>query len=77
MTAGYTGPERRSAMVQVTLSEEQIEEIAEKAAALAVQKTMDDMYKHVGKNVVQKFIWIVGVCAVGIYAFLKGKGIIS
>jgi hypothetical protein len=57
------------------LSEEQIEEIAERAATKAVAKITDQIYKDVGKTVVQKFIWTVGAIAVaGVVYLSKFKG---
>lgn len=57
------------------LSEAQIEEIAERAASKAVAKITDQIYKDVGKTVIQKFIWTVGAIAVaGFLWFGKIKG---
>lgn len=58
--ASYSGPERRQAPV---LTDEQIEHIAQKAADLAVQKMTTEVYATVGKSVLQKVFWIVGVIA--------------
>jgi ribosome recycling factor len=58
------------------LTEDQIEEIAERAAERAMQKLTDHMYKQVGKSVVSKLFWIVGVISVGLYLWLKQKGIL-
>jgi len=60
--------ERRNS---VTLTDEQIEEIAERAAEVALER----VYTQIGKSVVQKFLWLVGAAALTVYAFLKGKGI--
>lgn len=59
-----------------TLTEEQIEEIAERAAERAMRKLTDHMYKQVGKSVVSKLFWIVGVISVGLYMWLKQKGVL-
>ena len=56
----YAGPERRT---RQPLSDEQIEHIAQRAAELAVQKMTTDVYASVGKSVLQKVFWIVGVVA--------------
>jgi hypothetical protein len=56
----YSGPERRT---RQPLSDEQIEHIAQRAAELAVQKMTTDIYASVGKSVLQKVFWIVGVVA--------------
>jgi hypothetical protein len=58
------------------LTEDQIEEIAERAAERAMQKLTDHMYKQVGKSVISKLFWIVGVISVGLYLWLKQKGIL-
>lgn len=57
-------------------TEEQIEEIAERAAERAMKKLTDHMYKEVGRSVVNKFFWIVGVISVGMYLWLKQKGLV-
>ncbi len=62
--------------LQTTLTEEQIEEIAERAAERAMAKLTDHMYKQVGKSVVSKLFWIVGVISVGLYLWLKQKGLV-
>lgn len=56
----YGGPDRRRAPV---LTDDQIEHIAQKAADLAVQKMTTEVYASVGKSVLQKVFWIVGVIA--------------
>jgi hypothetical protein len=61
---------------QTTLTEEQIEEIAERAAERAMAKLTDHMYKQVGKSVVNKLFWVVGVISVGLYLWLKQKGLV-
>jgi hypothetical protein len=58
------------------LTEEQIEQIAEKAAEKAIEKLTSHVYKEVGKSVVSKFFYLVGACAIGLYLWLKSKGII-
>ena len=58
------------------LTEEQIEEIAERAAERAMKKLTDHMYKEVGRSVVNKFFWIVGIISVGMYLWLKQKGLV-
>lgn len=58
------------------LTEEQIEEIAERAAERAMKKLTDHMYKEVGRSVINKLFWIVGVISVGLYMWLKQKGLL-
>ena len=57
-------------------TEEQIEEIAERAAERAMKKLTDHMYKEVGRSVVSKLFWIVGIISVGMYLWLKQKGLV-
>lgn len=59
-----------------TLSEEQIELIAEKAAEKAIEKLTSHVYQEVGKSVVSKLFYIVGACAIGVWLWLRSKGII-
>lgn len=61
----------------ISLTDDEIELIAEKAAEKAVAKMTTMMYREVGKGVVDKFFWIVGLSAVGIYVYLQQKGIIK
>jgi len=60
--------ERRNS---VTLTEEQIEEIAERAAEVALER----VYTQIGKSVVQKVLWLIGAASLMVFAFLKGKGV--
>lgn len=48
--------------------------IAQVAARIAVREMTDEFYKNVGKNVVQRFLVLVGALVVG---FLAGKGFIK
>lgn len=73
MTDEYAGPERRS---RLHITDEQIEDIAEKAAEKAIEKLTGDVYKAVGKSVVSKFLWIVGASAVGVWIWAKKAGIV-
>lgn len=62
--------------MQVVLSEEQIDAIAEKAAQKAVASLTDHVYKQVGKGVINKLFFIVGVCAVALYLWAQQQGLI-
>jgi len=53
----------------VTLTEEQIEHIAERAA----ERALEIVYAEVGKSVLKKLAWLVGVIVVGLALFLAGK----
>jgi len=62
----YDGKERR----KNPLSDEQIDEIAERAAERALEK----VYEQIGRSVVKKALWIIGAGAIALAAFLAGKG---
>lgn len=72
----YDGPERRQGR-PMQLTDEQIEQIAEKAAEKAVDKITKEAYAAVGKSVVSKFTWAVGVIAVALYLWLSKVGFID
>lgn len=71
VTEEYSGPDRRR---EPHITQKQIDDIAEKAAELAVSKLMDTGFKAVGKTVIEKLFWIVGVLAIGGYLWLESKG---
>lgn len=57
------------------LNESQVEEIAELAAKKAVAMMTAQVYQEVGKTVIRRFFFIVGLIAVGVIAgvhFAKG-----
>lgn len=58
------------------MSEDEVEKIAERAAEKAVKKLTNHVYQEVGKSVISKFVYIVGVCSVGLYLWMKSKGVI-
>lgn len=70
----YDGPDRRK---HPSLSDEQIEHIAQRAADLAVKKVTDQAYAAVGKSLVEKAMWVIGVCAMALFFWLAQKGIIK
>ena len=61
--ASYEGPERRHSPA---LTDEQIEQIAQKAAELAVQKMTTEIYASVGKSILHKLFWGLGVLAAAV-----------
>jgi hypothetical protein len=61
----YEGPERRA-----SLTDEQIELIAERAA----EKALEKVYASVGKSVVHKLLWLIGAAALAAFAYFKGLG---
>ena len=58
------------------LNDTAIERIAEKAAEKAIKKLTNHVYQEVGRSVISKFIYIVGACSLGLYLWLKSKGVI-
>lgn len=56
----YSGEERRKTPA---LSDEQIEHIAQRAAELAVAKMTTEIYASVGKSIIHKIFWGVGLVA--------------
>lgn len=59
------------------LTDEQVEKIAEKAADKAVAKLTDKVYLEVGRSVVQKIVYILGVTAVALFLWAQSKGLIK
>lgn len=52
------------------LSEEEMDAIAERAA----RKALEIVYAEVGKSVLNKLAWFVGLVIVGLLIWLTGKG---
>jgi hypothetical protein len=52
------------------LTDKEIEDIVEKVT----QRVIENVYTSVGKSVVTKFFWFVGVAAVGIVTYLASIG---
>lgn len=65
MPAGDEAPET----TPVQLTEAQIDEIVDRA----VNKVFDRIYVEVGKNVVRKVMWAIGLGATGLLVWLAGK----
>ena len=53
-----------------------LEKIAEKAAEKAIKKLTNHIYQEVGRSVISKFVYIVGACSLGLYIWLRSKGVI-
>lgn len=64
----YVGPERRAAHA---LTDDEMDAIAEKAAVKALEK----VYAEVGRNIVRKIIWGIGVATVAVLMWMGSKGI--
>jgi hypothetical protein len=61
----------------ITLTDTQLDEIAERAAQRAVEKITDHVYRQVGKSLINKLFWIVGACATAVYIWLHAKGLMK
>lgn len=72
----YVGPNRRAHNFG-QLSEDQLEEIAERAAEKAIAKLTQDLYTSIGKAVLTKVIWSVGVAWAALIIWLNAKGLIK
>ena len=58
------------------LDDNELGKIAERAAEKAIEKLTNHVYQEVGKSVISKFVYIVGACSVGLYLWMKSKGVI-
>ena len=56
--------------------ESELEKLAERAAEKAIEKLTNHVYQEVGKSVISKFAYVVGVCSLGLYLWMKSKGVI-
>lgn len=62
----YSGEERRSA----SLSDAQLDAIAERAAEKALAK----VYEEIGRSIVKKALWVIGAGTLALFAYMKGSG---
>lgn len=67
MQENYSGPERRA---QYSLSDQDVERVALRAKELA----MEELYISVGRSVITKGLWFVGLVAAGVAAYLGATG---
>lgn len=65
-----TEQERRQSIM---LTHDQVEEIANRAADKAIEKITDQIYQQIGRGVLNKLLWIIGVVATGLYFWLHDK----
>ena len=56
--------------MSTSLSEAEMDAIAERAADKAIRK----MYEQIGKSVAQKVYWGIGIVVVGMIMMLAGNG---
>lgn len=57
-----------------TLTDEQIEDIAERAAKKAVAEALQAMYVEIGRNVLKKTFYIVGIGVIALGMWLASHG---
>lgn len=57
-----------------SLTDDEIEVIAEKAAEKAVDKLTKQIYEEIGRKVVVKFFTLVGIIVVGLGGWAAAKG---
>jgi hypothetical protein len=67
----YNGEERRT---REALSEEEIEIIAERAAEKAMLKLTNQLYQEVGKGVISKILYLVGIVTIAAWAWMQTNG---
>jgi hypothetical protein len=77
MNNSYGGPDRRTNLVQVVLTDDQLDQIAERAAEKAVAKMTGQAYQAIGQGVVKKGLYIIGVAAVLFYGWAVTNGWIT
>jgi cobalamin biosynthesis protein CobD/CbiB len=53
-----------------SLTDKEIEDIVEKVT----ERVIENVYTSVGRSVVTKFFWFIGVAAIGIVTYLAGVG---
>lgn len=70
----YPREERRRHPV---ISEELIEEIAEKAANKALEKMETNLYQAVGKTFINKVVQFIGAIVIALGVFLYQKGFLK
>jgi hypothetical protein len=52
------------------LTDKEIEDIVEKVT----ERVIENVYTSVGRSVVTKFFWFIGVAAIGVVTYLAGVG---
>lgn len=60
--------------VTISLTDAEIDLIAEKAAEKAVAKMTTMVYREVGETIVKRLFWIIGLCSLGLYFYMQQKG---
>jgi hypothetical protein len=60
-----------------TLSESQLVEIAERGAHAAFEKMTTRIFVFVGRGLIERIFWFVGIAAFALYLWLQSKGLIK
>jgi hypothetical protein len=55
---------------QLPLTDEQLEHLVERVT----EKVIENVYTNVGKSIVHKFFWVVGLAAISIVTYFAGMG---
>jgi len=61
----------------ICLTDEQINLIAERASDRAVEKITNQVYREIGRTLLQKFVWVLGALGIGAYIYLQQHGFIE
>jgi hypothetical protein len=56
------------------MTDDEIERVTDLAAEKAVDKALDKMYSEIGKGVLKKAVWIVGIGIVALWIWLGNHG---
>ena len=67
----YDGEERRARGV---LSDDEIEIIAERAAEKAMLKMTNQLYQDIGKGIISKLLYLIGIVTIAAWAWLHTNG---
>ncbi len=60
-----------------TITQAQLEEVAERGAARALEKMTTHVFIFIGKGIVERAFWIVGILTVTAYFWLQSRGLIK
>lgn len=58
------------------LSKKDMNRITEETAKKTIEMLEDKIYLRIGRGVVRKFLWLVGLATVSVVAWLHSKGIL-
>jgi hypothetical protein len=67
--ADWSGKDRRA---HVWLTDDQINDVAERAAEKAIER----VYTEIGRSVVKKVLWVVGAGALALFVWMRSKGLV-